>query len=165
MERTTKTQIRMRICAFWSASLFCAHKTRGRAFAIGTMVWLRRSYIGFRRSISTDKYIPCTVDLINLSTTSQVLGTRGVDFLFVPGWGAQRKNKQTKVLRPHFIHIENNDKLTLRHMFRTPCKVFPTTTRERSGSVVECLTRDRRVASSSLTGVTALWSLSKTHLS
>ena len=76
------------------------------------MVWLRRSNKGFRWSIYTDKYIPCTVDFINLSTTSQVLGTRGVDFLFVPGWGAQRKNKQTKVLRPHFIHIENKDKLT-----------------------------------------------------
>ena len=37
--------------------------------------------------------------------------------------------------------------------------------RERSGSVVECLTRDRRAAGSSLTGVTMLWSLSKTHLS
>ena len=37
--------------------------------------------------------------------------------------------------------------------------------RGRSGSVVECLTRDRRAAGSSLTGVTALWSLSKTHLS
>ena len=36
---------------------------------------------------------------------------------------------------------------------------------ERSGSVVECLTRDWGVAGSSLTGVTALWSLSKTHLS
>ena len=36
---------------------------------------------------------------------------------------------------------------------------------ERSGSVVECLTQDREVAGSSLTGVTALWSLSKTHLS
>ena len=36
---------------------------------------------------------------------------------------------------------------------------------ECSGSVVECLTQDRRVAGSSLTGVTALWSLSKTHLS
>ena len=36
---------------------------------------------------------------------------------------------------------------------------------ERSGSVVECLTRDRRAAGSSLTGVTALWSFSKTHLS
>ena len=39
------------------------------------------------------------------------------------------------------------------------------TIRERSGSVVECLTRDRRAVGSSLTGVTALWSLSKTHLS
>ena len=37
--------------------------------------------------------------------------------------------------------------------------------RERSGSVVECLTRDKRAAGSSLTGVTVLWSLSKTHLS
>ena len=37
--------------------------------------------------------------------------------------------------------------------------------RERSGSVVECLTLDRRAAGSSLTGVIALWSLSKTHLS
>ena len=36
---------------------------------------------------------------------------------------------------------------------------------ERSGSVVECLTRDWRAAGSSLTGVPALWSLSKTHLS
>ena len=32
-------------------------------------------------------------------------------------------------------------------------------------AVVECLTRDRRAAGSSLTGFTALWSLSKTHLS
>ena len=37
--------------------------------------------------------------------------------------------------------------------------------REPSGSVVECLTRDRGATGSSLTGVTALWSLSKTHLS
>ena len=36
---------------------------------------------------------------------------------------------------------------------------------ERSGSVVECLTQDQGAAGSSLTGVTALWSLSKTHLS
>ena len=36
---------------------------------------------------------------------------------------------------------------------------------ERSGSVIECLTRDRGIADSSLTGVIALWSLSKTHLS
>ena len=37
--------------------------------------------------------------------------------------------------------------------------------KERSGSVVECLTRDRGAAGSSLTGVIALWSLRKTHLS
>ena len=37
--------------------------------------------------------------------------------------------------------------------------------RERSGSVVECLTQDREAVDWSLTGVTALWSLSKTHLS
>ena len=30
--------------------------------------------------------------------------------------------------------------------------------RERKGSVVECLTRDRNTAGSSLTGVAALWS-------
>ena len=32
-------------------------------------------------------------------------------------------------------------------------------------SVVECLTRDRGVVGSSLTSVTVLWSLNKTHLS
>ena len=36
--------------------------------------------------------------------------------------------------------------------------------RERSGSVVECLTRVPGAPGSSLIGVTALWSLSKTHL-
>ena len=36
---------------------------------------------------------------------------------------------------------------------------------ERSGSMVECLTPDREAAGSRLTGVIALWSLSKTHLS
>ena len=45
------------------------------------------------------------------------------------------------------------------------CQFNRVISRERSGSVVECLTRDQRVAGSSLTGVTVLWSLSKTHLS
>ena len=31
--------------------------------------------------------------------------------------------------------------------------------------MVECLTRDHEAAGSSLTGITELWSLSKTHLS
>ena len=34
-----------------------------------------------------------------------------------------------------------------------------------SGSVAECLTRDRGAAGSSLIGVTVLWSLNKTQLS
>ena len=38
-------------------------------------------------------------------------------------------------------------------------------TKRVGSSVVECLTRDREAVGSSLTGVTALWSLSKTHLS
>ena len=50
-------------------------------------------------------------------------------------------------------------------MHKLNAATTPTIFRERSGSVVECLTRDRRAAGSSLTGVTALWSLSKTHLS
>ena len=37
--------------------------------------------------------------------------------------------------------------------------------RERSRLVVEGLTRDWEAADTSLTGVTELWSLSKTHLS
>ena len=36
---------------------------------------------------------------------------------------------------------------------------------ERSGSVVECLTRDQGALGLSLTGKTALWSWSNTHLS
>ena len=44
---------------------------------------------------------------------------------------------------------------------------FPSSpVRERRGSVVECLTlRDLGTPGSSFTGVTALWFLSKTHLS
>ena len=35
----------------------------------------------------------------------------------------------------------------------------------KGSAVAQCLTRDRRAGGSSLTGVTALWSLSKTHFS
>ena len=50
---------------------------------------------------------------------------------------------------------------------KNPLNTFLSETkkRERSGSVVVCLTRDREAAGLSLTGVTALWSMSKTHLS
>ena len=40
---------------------------------------------------------------------------------------------------------------------------LPFVVMEHSGSVVECWTRDRGAAGLSLTRVTALWSLSKTH--
>ena len=43
--------------------------------------------------------------------------------------------------------------------------IFYSYSRERSGSVVECLTQDRGAAGWSLNGVTALWSLHKTQLS
>ena len=48
-------------------------------------------------------------------------------------------------------------------MFKLMGKKIITIFRERRGSVVECLTRDRRATGSSLTGVTLLLSLSKTH--
>ena len=55
----------------------------------------------------------------------------------------------------------------LQHLiwFCTVCRCLTKRTRERSGSMVECLTRNRGAAGLSLTGVTVLWSLSKTHLS
>ena len=53
----------------------------------------------------------------------------------------------------------------VRSVWKIPEKGFINSGWDPSGSVVECLTRDRRAAGSSLTCVTALWSLSKTHLS
>ena len=53
-------------------------------------------------------------------------------------------------------------------LYPDPCYIkvcYKGTAQERSGSVVEYLTRDREAAGSSLTGLTALWSLTKTHLS
>ena len=51
------------------------------------------------------------------------------------------------------------------HQTQTNLAYLQNRERERSGSVVESWTQDQRAAGSSLTGVTALWSLSKTHLS
>ena len=48
-------------------------------------------------------------------------------------------------------------------MCSTYPQVYEEAYMEYSGSVVECLTRDQEAVGSSLTGVTALWSLSKTH--
>ena len=48
---------------------------------------------------------------------------------------------------------------------KTACYLYLLSITYGSAVVVECLTRDRGVAGSSLTGVTALWSFSKTHFS
>ena len=47
-----------------------------------------------------------------------------------------------------------------RHILTSMCCLSLLTVREHSGSVVECLTGDKGAAGLSLTGVTALWSLS-----
>ena len=44
----------------------------------------------------------------------------------------------------------------VKHSTTEPLHYLVIVYRERSGSVVECLTRDRRAAGSSLTGITAL---------
>ena len=59
---------------------------------------------------------------------------------------------------------------SLSDMIRQMCvaETFNSTSiliRESSGSEVKCLTPDREATGSSLTGITELWSLSKTHLS
>ena len=61
-----------------------------------------------------------------------------------------------------FILNPYNGSTTLSLQFS--CQFNQVISRERRCSVVECLTRAQRVGGSSLTGVTALWSLSKTHL-
>ena len=85
--------------------------------------------------------------------------------------GKRQSKQEYGILTPPWF------KATVAHWFTLPydavllCKhvhhnkPVSVVNRERSGSVVEYLTRDRRAAGSSLTGVTALWSLSKTHLS
>ena len=57
------------------------------------------------------------------------------------------KHSSTEPLRSHIEIVTTILKTANSHSLNT----------ERSGSVVECLTRDRRAAGSSLTGVTALW--------
>ena len=60
---------------------------------------------------------------------------------------------------------QNIAKYRLHHVTYSATKFWSYYSASKGSSVVECLTRDQRVAGSSLTGVTALWSLSKTHLS
>ena len=79
----------------------------------------------------------------------------------------QRKQTRTRQAWKHSSLTPSNH-INCAHSWTLKVNVplgSQTLNRERSGLVVECLTRDRGAAGSSLTGVTALCSLSKTHLS
>ena len=65
----------------------------------------------------------------------------------------------------HLSVFKNFWESSLKHKMRYMYLMMSKKKMERSGSVVECLTWDRRATGSSFTGVIALWSLSKTHLS
>ena len=74
--------------------------------------------------------------------------------------------KMVSMIRKYHNHkLQTNSWLAKKNHNNQETTGRQTKQRERSGSSVECLTRDRRAAGSSLTGVIALWSLSKTHLS
>ena len=87
------------------------------------------------------------------------MGTPEADFSRTFQLGAKTVKRLGKVIIHHTSQIKS---LKAEHLEYHPfchlmtqilCIIFY---RERSGSVVECLTRDRRAAGSSLTGVTAL---------
>ena len=65
------------------------------------------------------------------------------------------------------IDIRNSDKKrkNIKRKYNCCSGTTAVSTKFVVGAVVECLTGDREAAGSSLTGVTALCSLSKTHLS
>ena len=70
-------------------------------------------------------------------------------FMFIHTFKKKKKKKQaTKKQRAYCLYIHSSIML------------FPP-----ASAVVECLTRNLEAVGSSLTGVAALWSLSKTHLS
>ena len=56
-------------------------------------------------------------------------------------------------IQGYFCNVNNSHVCYMEFDFVRVCHIR---VRERSGSVVECLTRDQRAAGSSLTGVTAL---------
>ena len=79
-------------------------------------------------------------------------------------WYINSSNVSYKVIRITTCRkvLQRLDGFRQNFVFALPVAI---SCREHSGSVVECLTQDRRAAGSSLTGVNALWSLSKIHLS
>ena len=101
-------------------------------------------------------------EIIKLSYSSMLSYCSTLRMSFVTGQVNRRKQQQQNqtgsVLDPVVLNRSDS-------VLHCNCLLSHTKVRERSGSVVECLTRDRGASGSSLTGVTALWSLSKTHLS
>ena len=79
------------------------------------------------------------------------------------GEGAKRSNKQLNF--NYNVNFKDQTLYVFSQIKHIRQDFYSVTRRERNGSVVECLTQDRGAAGSSLTSVTALWSLSKTHLS
>ena len=69
-------------------------------------------------------------------------------------------NNNINAILHSFITLEDLFELTGKRMPYNDCFEII-----KGSAVAQCLTRDRGAAGSSLTGVTALWSLSKTHLS
>ena len=82
----------------------------------------------------------------------------------ISGFSSKRVNSLLSS-KPYFLH---NRQASIFYPMETGSIIFNHIyykQSEWSGSVLECLTRDREAAGSSLTGVTVLWSFSKTHLS
>ena len=77
--------------------------------------------------------------------------------------------KLIKHFAKHDLHFaicrSNGQPSSERSKFNQSFRVYVDFLGERSGSVVECWTRDQRAPGASLTDVSALWFLSKTHLS
>ena len=68
----------------------------------------------------------------------------------------KRHSPSILYIRPHYMYEYYYMYAYNTFVFHIISFVPHIVTRERGGSVVECLTRDRRAAGSSLTGVTAL---------
>ena len=102
--------------------------------------------------------------------TVKLLIKHNLEFLSLKG-GCTGSSESIHVKMPHcwkshvtqtqmgYIMIFTNVKLA------AGCRLPIQSATGNKKAVVDCLTRDRGVPGSSLTGVTALWSLSKTHLS
>ena len=95
---------------------------------------------------------------ISLLFDKNISNDFGVTLLFSVLGNKQYISEIVQVTKGH-----NKISLPLASVSSISCKVFSSHDRERSGSVVECLTRDRGAAGWSLTSITVLWSLSKTH--